>query len=283
MPHNEQFIPNPLGTPREQQRQYAEFLRAQRQHEEQEAAEQAAAAAAAAASAVPPPSNDNDSPPGEDDNNGYNLNFDGPIPYYDRDDVRNAAFNAMNEYLRRRNLILQNANDLSDSVGKILNSKLKFNMIKESPLLKQLYLSDAFVSYEKVIKNDILERIYNITINLDFLEGLKNNDPQSYADNFYILAQENKVNTKNTLRVSLPGNGLGNVLIKTFEFSYKELSILTKLILSYGYYLNIPYNGNFSKKIFLYEVNEANEVVGSANFEFGNRTININKNIFTIF
>ena len=197
--------------------------------------------------------------------------------------MRTSAINAMNEYLRRKNLILQSAADLSDSVGKILNSKLKFSMIKESPLLKQLYLSNAFISYEKEINNNTLEKIFNIAINLEFLDGIKNNDPQNYSDNFYVLAQENNVNRNNTLRICLPSNGSENFLIKTFEYTYQELKILTKLILSYSYNLNIPYNGNFSKKIFLYEVNEVNEVIGRASFEFGNRTININKNILTIF
>ena len=287
----------------------AELLRVQRQLDQQEAEATAAAASAASgllrlqsqsgaqeSSSIASTaaafsglnssiSGDNNSSSQEAENNNYNLNnlLDRGFIQFDENEARNSAINAMNEYLKRKNLILQSAADLSDSVGKILNSKLKFSMIEESPLLKQLYLSDAFISYEKVINNNTLEKISNIAINLEFLDGIKNNDPQSYSDNFHILAQENNVNKNNTLRICLPSNGSENFLIKTFEYTYQELKILIKLILSYSYNLNIPYDGNFSKKIFLYEVNEVNEVIGRASFEFGNRTININKNILAIF
>ena len=215
--------------------------------------------------------------------NQDNFNFVHGSYDYDEADAIQAGIRAINEVNRRRSLVLKNADLIVDSLNVVLNSSLKFDMIKESPLLKTLILNESYVTYDKVINNDILESINNINIKLDFLDELKRSNPENYSNTFEILAGENSVNRQNKLKILLPSNGQDNVLIKSFEFSFNELKTLTNISLLYNYSLNIPFKSSFFKKIFLYETNINNEIIGEANLEFGNRIININTNINAIF
>ena len=264
---------NPARSAAERNEQAAEAARNQEQEQEQENEANALANAF----------NNSQNQEENQEENQANFNYAHGSYNYDEGEVIQAGIRAVNEVNRRRNLVLRSADLIVDSLNVVLNSSLKFDMIKESPLLKTLILNESYVTYDKVINNDILESINNINIKLDFLDELKRSNPENYSNTFEILSDENSVNRQNKLKILLPSNGQDNVLIKSFEFSFNELKTITNITLLYNYSLNIPFKSSFFKKIFLYETNIDNEIIGEANLEFGNRIININTNINAIF
>ena len=174
---------------------------------------------------------------------------------------------------------------------KIVNSSIeylntnvqKFNMIKPSPILRALNLEESYIIYEKKIKNNMILDLKNVKIVLDFYKDLYSKTKGNYEKTFDKVFNSYEINPNNKIMITLPSFSKDKNLLEVLTYNYKNLSKTFAIELGSVINLNVDNTDSFLRKIYLYEVTHFNEIIGEANFEFGNNIIAINKNLKSIF
>ena len=149
--------------------------------------------------------------------------------------------------------------------------------VKRSPILDLIKINDFYIDYDKELVENTLTSINNIKIQLEYLKDLEYINGSLYSLTFdYIADNIKKVNRSNRIKVVIPSNNNESTLTQIFLYTVSEIKNAKKLLLNYNISLNIGENEPFTKKIYVYEVDKNNAIVGEAIMTFGNERFNIN-------
>jgi hypothetical protein len=180
-----------------------------------------------------------------------------------------------NERERRENFL----RTLSANIGIFTENKQSISISKNSVIFDLIDLENTTVKYNKVLNDEgIITTINNIRLEFDTLISLRNRYSSTYGFFFNLLADAKNVNKNNKIKILMEANTNDNRIINTFEFGFNSLASSTILDLNSELTLNIPNNAEFTRNIYVYEVNSIEEVIGEAKISFGNRRLNINTN-----
>jgi len=198
-----------------------------------------------------------------------------PYSIFSNDQINEILIMISNERERRENLI----RSLSANIGIFTENKQSISITKNSSIFNLLDLENTTVKYNKVLNDEgNIAFINNIRLEFDTLISFKNRYSSLYGSFFNLLSLAKNVNRNNKIKILMEANANSDRIINSFEFSYASLKTLTSLDLNNELALNIPNNAEFTKNIYVYEVNSIEEVIGEAKISFGNRKLNINTN-----
>jgi hypothetical protein len=198
-----------------------------------------------------------------------------PYSVFSRDQINEILIMISNERERRENFL----RTLSANIGIFTENKQSISISKNSVIFDLLDLENTTVKYNKVLNDEgIIISINNIRLEFDTLISLRNRYSSTYGFFFNLLAAVKNVNKNNKIKILMEANSNDNRIINTFEFGFNSLASSTILDLNSELTLNIPNNAEFTKNIYVYEVNSIEEVIGEAKISFGNRKLNINTN-----
>lgn len=169
---------------------------------------------------------------------------------------------------------------LVNNVSPVSRNNENISILKRSPMISLLHLENSFIDYNKIFNEDnsLITRIENIRINLISHQNLREIEGSAYPGFFDEIAFQLDVNLNNRINLLIPANLNESQLFQKIEITPLQIKESSIIPLNYTYNMNILPERSFTKKIFIYEINDLNEVVGEAKYEFGNSSFNININ-----
>jgi hypothetical protein len=169
---------------------------------------------------------------------------------------------------------------LVNNVSPVSRNNENISIIKRSPMISLLHLENSFVEYNKIFNEDnsLITRIEDIVINLNSHQNLRQLEGSAYPGFFDEIVFQLGVNLNNRISLLIPSNASESQLFQKIDLTPLQIKESSIISLNYTYNMNIHPERSFTKKIFIYEINDFNEVIGEAKYEFGNSSFNININ-----